>query len=197
LAQRYLTKPCAVDDLDEAISRDSGLIKAFDNPVVQELAGSAGCLPTSETAQQQCLLTSMIARDIAPTADRASVAMRAGLLHDVGKIIIVLQKPELIKSLVNVLFGSPYDWVDTVTEREIISCTYAEVRGYFLNLWGIPTSVVEAVFFHDDPAAVSAREFDAIGVVHVSNYLAHWGASKEGSDSIEKSSTASIWKTLT
>ena len=38
LAQRYLTKPCAVDELDEVISRDTGLIEAFDNPIVQELA---------------------------------------------------------------------------------------------------------------------------------------------------------------
>ena len=55
LAQRYLTKPCAVNELDEAISRDSGLIEAFDNSVVQELAGSAGCLPSSDSIQQLLL----------------------------------------------------------------------------------------------------------------------------------------------
>ena len=274
LAQRYLTKPCAVDDLDEAISRDSGLVDAFDNPIVQKLAGSAGRLPSSNNTQQllldrlnstdgsiddiakvieedlaltakilqlanssffrrqasvvsarhavsylgvdvirslvladqlfersqeipkmdyfdidslrrHSLLTSTIAREISPNSEMASVAMTAGLLHDVGKIIIALEMPELIARLVDVPSGAPYEWIDSATEREILGCTHAEIGGYFLNLWGVPTSVVEAVTFHDDPAAVFSREFDAVGVVHVSNYLAHWGASKENSDTIE------------
>lgn len=274
LAQRYLTKPCAIDDLDEAITRDSGLIDAFDNPVVQALAGSAGRLPASANTQQvlldrlnstdgsiediaivieedmaltakilqlanssffrrqasvvsarhavsylgvdvirslvlaeqlfersqsipkmdyfdidalrkHSLLTSTIAREISPTSEIASVAMTAGLLHDVGKIIIALEKPELIASLVNVESGAPYEWVDSQTERSIVGCTHAEVGGYFLNLWGVPSSVVEAVTFHDDPAAIVTREFDALGVVHVSNYLAHWGASEQVSEAIE------------
>jgi HD-like signal output (HDOD) protein len=274
LAQRYLTKPCAIDDLDEAITRDSGLIDAFDNPVVQALAGSAGRLPASANTQQvlldrlnstdgsiediaivieedmaltakilqlanssffrrqasvvsarhavsylgvdvirslvlaeqlfersqsipkmdyfdidalrkHSLLTSTIAREISPTSEIASVAMTAGLLHDVGKIIIALEKPELIASLVNVESGAPYEWVDAQTERSIVGCTHAEVGGYFLNLWGVPSSVVEAVTFHDDPAAIVTREFDALGVVHVSNYLAHWGASEQVSEAIE------------
>lgn len=274
LAQRYLTKPCAIDDLDEAITRDSGLIDAFDNPVVQALAGSAGRLPASANTQQvlldrlnstdgsiediaivieedmaltakilqlanssffrrqasvvsarhavsylgvdvirslvlaeqlfersqsipkmdyfdidalrkHSLLTSTIAREISPTSEIASVAMTAGLLHDVGKIIIALEKPELIASLVNVESGAPYEWVDAQTERSIVGCTHAEVGGYFLNLWGVPSSVVEAVTFHDDPAAIVTREFDALGVVHVSNYLAHWGASEQVSEAME------------
>jgi HD-like signal output (HDOD) protein/CheY-like chemotaxis protein len=275
LAQRFLTKPCAVEDLDEAITRDSGLIEAFDNPVVQELAGSAGRLPASENSQQKLLdrlnssdgsiediakvieedfgltakilqlanssffrrqssvvsarlavsylgldvirslvlanqlfqrseaipkmdyfdvdalrqhslLTSTIAREIAPNAAMASVAMTAGLLLDIGKIIIALEKPESIGSLVNVAAGAPYDWVDPATERDILGCTHAEVGGCFLNLWGVPTPIVEAVTFHDDPTAVFNSEFDAVGVVHVSNYLAHWGASRDGGQAIEK-----------
>lgn len=274
LAQRYLTKPCAIDDLDDAITRDSGLIEAFDNPYVQELAGGAGRLPASDNARKllldklnstegsvedvadiieedlaltakilqlanssffrrqtsvssarhavsylgvdvirslvladqlferseeipkmdyfdidalrrHSLMTSTIAREIAPKTDIATVAMTAGLLHDVGKIVIALQKPEIIGSLVNVSGGAPYEWVDSATERDIIGCTHAEVGGYFLNLWGVPTSIVEAVTFHDDPAAVFTREFDAVGVVHMSNYLAHWGASKDGGEAVE------------
>lgn len=275
LAQRYLTKPCAIDDLDDAITRDSGLIEAFDNPYVQELAGGAGRLPASDKARKllldklnstegsvedianvieedlaltakilqlanssffrrqtsvssarhavsylgvdvirslvladqlferseeipkmdyfdidalrrHSLMTSTIAREIAPKTDIATVAMTAGLLHDVGKIVIALQRPEIIGSLVNVSAGAPFEWVDSETEREIIGCTHSEVGGYFLNLWGVPTSIVEAVTFHDDPAAVFTREFDAVGVVHMSNYLAHWGESKNGGEAIEK-----------
>ena len=47
LAHRYLRKPCSLEDLDEVISRDCGLIEAFDNVVVKELVGKAGRLRTS------------------------------------------------------------------------------------------------------------------------------------------------------
>ncbi|MFT5047285.1 MAG: HD-like signal output (HDOD) protein [Porticoccaceae bacterium] len=115
-----------------------------------------------------------------------SAAMTAGLLLDVGKIIIALEKPESIGSLVNVAAGAPYDWVIPATERDILGCTHAEVGGCFLNLWGVTTPIVEAVTFHDDPTAVFNSELDAVGVVHVSNYLAHWGASQDGGEAMEK-----------
>ncbi len=285
LAQRYLTKPCSVEDLDEAISRDSGLIEAFDNPIVQELAGSAGRLPASENVQLKILdslnsgegsiddiasiieadvaltakilqlanssffrrqtsvvsarhavthlgvdvirslvladqlferskdippmdyfdvgamrkhsfLCSSIAKEIAPDPETASVAMTAGLLHDVGKIIIALEKPESIASLLNVSEGAPFVWASPDVEREILGCTHAEVGGYFLNVWGVPTSVVEAVTFHETPAAVYSQNFDCVGVVHVSNYLAHWCASKGDSQDVEKKLDREFLETL-
>lgn len=275
LAQRYLTKPCSVEELDEAISRDSGLIEAFDNPIVQELAGAAGRLPAGENVQFKILnslnstegsiddiatiieedvaltakllqlanssffrrqtsvasarhavshlgvdvirslvladqlfecskdilpmdyldvramhkhsfLCSIIAKEISPNPELASVAMTAGLLQGVGKIIIALEKPEIIASLLNVGEGAPYVWASPEAEREILGCTHAEVGGYFLNLWGVPTSIVEAVTFHENPTAVFSRDFDCVGVVHVSNYLAHWCVTEDDSQDVEK-----------
>ena len=275
LAQRYLTKPCTVQELDEAISRDSGLIEAFDNPVVRQLAGSAGRLPSADNARQlllaklnttkatkddivkiieedlaltakilqlanssffrqqtsvvsakdavsylgvevirslvladqlfesstdlekmklfdfgsirrHSLMTSTIAKRIAPTKKLAAVGMTAGLLHDVGKIIISLEQPDRVASLYSLNEGGPLDWVGSDAERDILGCTHAEVGGYFLNLWGIPTEVVEAVTFHDNPSAVYTSELDAAGLVHISNYLAHWVDSPAGTEVLEE-----------
>ncbi len=274
LAQRYLTKPCAVDELDEVISRDTGLIEAFDNPIVQELAGAAGRLPAGENVQGKLLesinssdssvhdianlveedlaltakilqlanssffrrqvsvvsarqavthlglevirsllladqlfekskdipkmdyfdvsamqkhsqLCSSIAKEIAPASECSSALMTAGLLHDVGKIIIAIERPEVVASLVSVQDGAPYTWASSAAERDILGCTHAEIGGYFLNLWGVPTSVVEAVTFHDTPSAIFSHELDIVGVVHISNYLAHWAVEKEPSDVVE------------
>lgn len=274
LAQRYLTKPCSVEDLDDAITRDSGLIEAFDNPRVQELAGSAGRLPADESIQSKLLaclnssegsveeiaalveddlaltakvlqlanssffrrqvsvvsarqavthlgievirslvladqlfeksnevpkmdyfdihamhrhsqLCSLIAREIATSPEMATVAMTAGLLHDVGKLLVAIDKPELVASLVGAQEGPPYTWISVEREREILGCTHSEVGGYFLNLWGVPTPVVEAVTFHDTPSEIYVRELDAVGVVHISNYLAYWAVSKEPNTSVQ------------
>ncbi|MFK7860637.1 MAG: HDOD domain-containing protein [Granulosicoccus sp.] len=263
LAQRFLRKPCSLDDLDEVVSRDCGLIKAFDNDIIRELVGSAGRLTADENLhqrlmerleaenssideiigiveqdvaltakvlqlvnssffrrqrsissakeavgylgadilrslvlanqmfemtktlqaspgfdpfrlQQHCMLTSTIARELVPDQEISTVAFTAGLLHDIGKFIIARQKPELIPELVGKVDASHNSWVDAETERGILGCTHAEVGGCFLNLWGVPTSIVEAVTFHDSPEKIYTDQFDAIDVVHVSNYLAHW-----------------------
>ena len=263
LAQRYLRKPCSMEDLDEAISRDCGLIEAFDNAVVKELAGKAGRLPGTSSShndllelldtnnssvkeitnivekdvaltakvlqlvnssffrrqrsidsaseavsylgadtlrslvlanqmfemtkglpkllgfdpallQGHCVLTSTIARELVPDNEQSATAFTAGLLHDVGKIIIALEKPELIPALVGDTNGHENSWVNQESERDILGCTHAELGGCFLNIWGLPTPIVEAVTFHDNPACVFSKQFDAVGIVHVSNYLAHW-----------------------
>ncbi|MFK7854958.1 MAG: HDOD domain-containing protein [Granulosicoccus sp.] len=274
LAQRYLTKPCNIDELEEAISRDSGLIEAFDNDAVKALAGSAGRLPGSDSKQQALMdllngsdgsiddiasiveedialtakilqlanssffrrqtsvesakqavaylgvdvirslvlanqlfemtqalppsqyfnatsihhhskLTGTIAKEITTKPELSTTAFTAGLLHDVGKIIIAIEKPDLLAALMNASAGAPYTWVDSSREREILGCTHAEIGGYFLDLWGIPTAVVEAVTFHDTPTSVFSREFDAVGAVHAANYLAHWAVQTDESKVIE------------
>ncbi|MFK7994305.1 MAG: HDOD domain-containing protein [Granulosicoccus sp.] len=263
LAQRYLRKPCSLEDLDDVISGDFGLIKAFDNDMVKELVGKAGRITATQSnhqkllklldtenssideiisiveqdvaltakvlqlvnssffrrqreihsareavgylgadilrslalanqmfemtkelqtfpgfdpnaLQRHCALTSTIARELVPDIELSTVAFTAGLLHDVGKLIIAREKPELIPELVGAFDGMSNSWVDADSERAILGCTHAEVGGCILNLWGVPTAIVEAVTFHDQPANIFTREFDAIGIVHISNYLAHW-----------------------
>ena len=136
--------------------------------------------------RQHSLLTSTIAREIAPSSDIATAAMTSGLLHDVGKIIVALEKPDLMEHLVTFSDAESCHWVDAETEKTILGCTHAEVGGCFLNLWGVPTSVVEAVTFHDNPSSIYSRDFDVVGIVHVSNYLAHWATAKDGAEIIEQ-----------
>ncbi|MFK8081729.1 MAG: HDOD domain-containing protein [Granulosicoccus sp.] len=274
LAHRYLRKPCSLDDLDEVISRDCGLIQAFDNVVVKELVGQAGRLPANSSShqallealdagnvsieeitkiveqdvaltakvlqlvnssffrrqrsidsaneavgylgvdilrslvlanqmfemtkglpkiagfdpkslQQHCILTSTIARELTPNIELSKIAFTAGLLHDVGKFVIAQNKPELIPALVGKSDGLTNSWVNAESERDILGCTHAEVGGSFLNLWGLPTPIVEAVTFHDNPTNIFTSKFDAIDIVHVSNYLAHWAGDEAADERLE------------
>ena len=45
--------------------------------------------------------------------------------------------------------------------------------------------MVEAVTFHDTPSAIYSHELDIVGVVHISNYLAHWAVEKEPGELVE------------
>ena len=63
-------------------------------------------------------------------------------------------------------------WSIEHIENDIIGATHAELGAYFLSLWGIPGPVIEAVAFHHRPHDLGDAAFDAVGAVHVANYLA-------------------------
>jgi hypothetical protein len=57
-------------------------------------------------------------------------------------------------------------------EREIFGVSHAFVGAYLLGLWALPTPIVEAVAYHEEPAACVAGDWGAFGVVHVASCLA-------------------------
>lgn len=108
------------------------------------------------------------------TAATAEAAVAAGLLHDIGKVLIA-SRPE-----------SPYalDWRRCQAEQlpfyevERARCgvSHAEVGAYLLGLWGLPHGVVEAVAFHHAPGLVLEGDRRVLAAVHVADALVHEAA---------------------
>ena len=56
-------------------------------------------------------------------------------------------------------------------EREKLDATHAEIGGYLLGIWGLPSAVVSAVACHHTPQHLSNPELDAVTAVHVADAL--------------------------
>lgn len=97
-----------------------------------------------ERLQRLGLQTSVLAHRIAPPGVDADLAALAGLLADVGRLILT---PE-----------------DATT-------SHAEVGAYLLGLWALPPAVVEAVAFHHRPSTHPRATFGVVGAVHVAQAL--------------------------
>ncbi len=71
----------------------------------------------------------------------------AGLLHDIGKLIIYSQKQEKSK-----LFTTPHSTHDILNYEKII-CNYPshEVSEMLLSKWNIPKSIIAGIRHHHDP----------------------------------------------
>ncbi len=95
----------------------------------------------------------------------------SGLLHDIGHLIIAFNLPE--QSIL--VFERARKERMTICESERIEfgTTHAEIGGYLLALWGLPTPVVEAVSFHHRPADCFSQGFSICIAVHVANAFAH------------------------
>jgi HD-like signal output (HDOD) protein/CheY-like chemotaxis protein len=93
----------------------------------------------------------------------------AGLLHDVGELILAADLPEQYTHVLHKAAesGEPVWQV----EQAEFEATHAELGAYLLGLWGMPNPVVEAVALHHKPAASSACGFSPVLAVHVADAL--------------------------
>jgi HD-like signal output (HDOD) protein/CheY-like chemotaxis protein len=108
--------------------------------------------------------TSRLARHLAGGADWADDAFAAGLLHEIGQLVLASCRPAAF----NVHLAA---WMENAgplgaIESETFGVTHAAAGGYLLGLWGLPLPVIEAVLAHDTAAVTGADppRVDSIGV---------------------------------
>lgn len=124
-----------------------------------------------EQVQLHSQLTSRIAANISAPANIHNAATVAGMLHDVGKLLMAAKSP---KHLARALSGAREERRPLFEiEEEWMGVSHAEVGAYLLAIWGLPTPVVEAVAHHHRPQRVPQDHLDAVGIVHIANHLAH------------------------
>ena len=113
-----------------------------------------------------------VAREIAlgETTDLkvADEAYVAGLLHDIGKIVL-LEIPEYSSRFRRHIYKKQCS--PLTAEYELLGVTHAGVGGYLLGLWNAPDRIVEAVAFHHCPEKSAGKHFSLLTCVHVANSL--------------------------
>ena len=97
-------------------------------------------------------------------------ARTAGLLHDVGKLLLVATLP-IVAMRVN--DRARREGRATVEiERDELGVTHAELGGYLLGLWGLPDAIVEATAWHHYPPSAAPVGSSALSFVVAANVLA-------------------------
>ncbi|HTV59463.1 MAG TPA: response regulator [Verrucomicrobiae bacterium] len=124
-----------------------------------------------EQVQMHSQLTSRIAGSLPAPANVHNAATVAGMLHDVGKLLMAVKSP---KHFARSLSGAREERRPLFEiEEELMGVSHAEVGAYLLSIWGLPTPVVEAVAHHHRPQRVPQDHLDAVGIVYIANYLAN------------------------
>jgi HD-like signal output (HDOD) protein/CheY-like chemotaxis protein len=96
-------------------------------------------------------------------------AMTAGLLHDVGKLVLSVSRPA---SCARAMEHARARQIPLhLAERELFGTSHAEVGAYLLGLWGLPFNIVEAVALHHTPRACGSKALSALLAVHVADAL--------------------------
>ena len=124
-----------------------------------------------EKLQHHAQLTAHIAARLPVPKHLAEIAVVAGMLHDVGKLILAWKLSAQFEEMLAEALGVHCP-VNQVEERQN-GFSHAEIGAYLLGLWGLPYSVVETVALHHGPNRVPHQNFDAISAVFCANLLAH------------------------
>jgi putative nucleotidyltransferase with HDIG domain len=126
-----------------------------------------------EELQAHSLRTAALAKEIA-AFERLSKAdmdeaFLAGMLHDVGKLVLALNWPGEYENCI----AAARDGKVPILEEEsrAFGITHAEAGMYLLRLWGLPDAVTEAVAFHHRPAESGVSLLGSLAMVHVANVL--------------------------
>jgi putative nucleotidyltransferase with HDIG domain len=122
-----------------------------------------------EALETHSTLVARLARDLLPDRRAAEEAFTAGMLHDVGKLLLAAHRPDELASLLAAArdSGRPLHAI----ERERSGATHAEIGAYLLTLWGLPHPIVEAVAHHHAPTRLDHTELDPVAAVHIANLL--------------------------
>jgi putative nucleotidyltransferase with HDIG domain len=163
------------EDMFEAVSR-LGFQEIYE--IVLAMFAAAALLPPGtrdgvhvEILWRHSVAVAVAARVLAQeTGESLPAAFTAGLLHDIGKVVMVsAQRDEYAQAVLNAgLFHRPV----VVTERELFGFNHAEVGARLLSRWSLPPSIVAAVLHHHNPK--EAGEFERLtAVVQAANMVAH------------------------
>ncbi len=107
----------------------------------------------------------------------------AGLLHDIGKLILANRLPTRMEEVVHVMETEVMPAV--LAERVVLGFDHATVGGALLEAWKMPSSLRECVAYHHSPeeALVDALDVSLVHIANIMTGLAEGGA--EDSDAEE------------
>lgn len=96
-------------------------------------------------------------------------AFLAGMLHDIGKLVLAQSIPEQYGKVLAMAGNG----IAMHAEQEILQTTHADVGAYLLGLWGLTDAVVESVAFHERPADAMTEGIGLPAIVHAADRLVH------------------------
>jgi len=114
---------------------------------------------------------SIIARELGFKASVVEEAHSAGILHDIGKIILYAEHYSYYNELVKEAKSKNVPLWEL--EETQIGLNHADIGGYLFLLWGFPQNLVDAIRFHHMPNLYPGIENQVLTCLHMANVLEH------------------------
>lgn len=147
-----------------------------------EHAHLSSCYLSPDTIWQHSINVAQIARDLVlfETRNRAlaSQALAAGLLHDLGKIVLATNFDDLYGRVHSLARKQPVALWEI--EKEMFGASHGEIGACLLGMWNMSSEIVDAAAFHHEPPLGEHDQLTPLAAVHIANVLEHQRRSDDG-----------------
>ncbi|MEO7386709.1 MAG: HDOD domain-containing protein [Gammaproteobacteria bacterium] len=134
--------------------------------------------------REHSLRTARLARALAAghagTRGQEGVAYLAGVVHDVGQLVLAGAMPDSYQRVNDLMRSTTL--ARHAAESRVFQASHGEVGAYLLTLWGFAGPLAEAVAYHEHPGDLTGDEFGLAGLLHVAHQLAAHPACTDSSD---------------
>jgi HD-like signal output (HDOD) protein len=137
--------------------------------VFSAIDGSGRARAKLDEIQRSSLATATIARRMVKDREVANDAFTAGVVHDVGRIVILLAMPDDAQRIATEAESSGRP--EHELEHEILGVSHAEIGAYLLGVWGVPFSIVETTAYHHVPSRAAVDVSPVLAAVHVASAM--------------------------
>ncbi len=133
--------------------------------------------PTSffEAMQNHSIGTGIFAKKIAEFENCekkiCNDAFLAGVLHDIGRLVLISNWPKKYKEILEKAEKDKLPVIDV--EKKNMETTHSDIGAYLMSLWGMNSSIVEAIGFHHYPDKITTNQFSILSAVHIANIFDH------------------------
>lgn len=117
-----------------------------------------------ERLHAHALRVAAIAETLPDDPETRTIAMAAGMLHDIGLMVMSLPASRRDAAPLPARSAEP---------PPLSGCSHALIGGHLLALWGLPQPLIEAVACHHRPSLLDDLRMSAAGAVHVADWIAH------------------------
>ncbi len=92
----------------------------------------------------------------------------AGMLHDIGKLVLYFKEPELSQQVL--IAAADSDGQLFHSEKEIIGFTHADVGAALISAWKLSDTLKDVVAYHHTPLKAKNHRMEA-SIVHIANCI--------------------------
>jgi HD-like signal output (HDOD) protein len=122
-----------------------------------------------DTLQRRSQHVGHLAHKLSQGDPEADAALAAGLLLDVGLLVLAAHEPDYLADVLVATTSEGRPMHEIEFDRKGI--THAEIGAHLLALWGLPHTIVEAVAHHHRPLRSPIPSFDTVAVAHIADAL--------------------------
>lgn len=171
----YYNFPSKVDTISRAVTilGTSDLFAlATAVSAARVFANIPSTLVKPENFWRHSICTGLAARKLAKRCGvlRGERLYVAGLLHDIGSLILYRKFPNKVSAVLLASAGD--EEVLARVEQEMFGFDHAELGGALLELWNLPVSLLSAVRYHHDPEQATDSRLEA-ALVHIGSVAAN------------------------